>query len=61
VTARTDKTTPRRALYDGQDRLGDFEQRGTEIVARDRHGKILGVFDSVIEATDAIAKAAEAR
>ena len=60
VDLGTDKPVPRRSIYDGTDRLGDFEQRGAGIVARDRHGKILGTYDTVGEATAAVVKAAGA-
>lgn len=52
--------TPRRSIYDGQDRLGDVEQLDGEYIARDRRGNSLGRFDSALEAANAISKAAEA-
>jgi hypothetical protein len=57
TTRPTNAATTRRA---GRDRLGDVEQHGAEYIARDRRGKSLGRFDSAIEATNAIAKAAGA-
>ena len=55
---RVDHSKPvRRSVYDGQDRLGDFQLHGTEVVARDRYGKILGIYATMAEAIDAIAKA----
>jgi hypothetical protein len=48
----------RRSIYDGQERLGDIQQRGDDFVARDRSGKVLGAFDSVRDAIDAVGKAA---
>jgi hypothetical protein len=51
----------RRAIYDGRDKIGDIETRGTtrstEFVARDKRGNVVGTFDTVIEAANAIAKA----
>jgi hypothetical protein len=48
----------RRAIYDGRERLGDFEKRGTEFVARDRRGQTIGLFDTAIDAINAVAKVA---
>ena len=56
----THRSSPRRSIYDGQTRLGDFQQHGTEVVARNRFGEPIGVFNTVNEAIDAIAKAAGA-
>ena len=47
----------RRAVYDGQSRLGDIQQSDGGYVARDRHGKALGLFDTAHEAIDAVLKA----
>jgi hypothetical protein len=58
TTPRRTTATTRRAVYDGQDRLGDVEQHGAEYIARDRRGKSLGRFDSALEAANAISKAA---
>jgi hypothetical protein len=49
---------PPRAVYDGQDRLGSFEENGDEYVARGRSGEVLGRFDTAHEAIGAIFKAA---
>jgi hypothetical protein len=48
----------RRALYDGQEKLGELEQDGQEYRAYDRRGQALGVYDSAHEAIAAIAEAA---
>jgi len=50
----------RRSIYSGQDRLGDVEHRDAEFIARDRRGKPIGVFDTMLEAANAVAKAAGA-
>jgi hypothetical protein len=58
-TAALRKTLPpRRSIYDGRERLGDVEQLGNEYVARDRRGRIIGRFDTAIEAANAIGKTA---
>jgi hypothetical protein len=51
-------TTRRRALYDGQEKLGELEQDGQEYRAYDKRGQALGVYDSAGEAIAAIAEAA---
>jgi hypothetical protein len=38
---------PRRSVYDGQDRIGDIQERANEFVARDRQGNVIGVFSSL--------------
>jgi hypothetical protein len=49
----------RRAVYDGQERLGEYQQVGpNEYLALDRLGRRIGIYDTAIEATNAIAKAA---
>jgi hypothetical protein len=50
----------RRSIYDGQERLGDIQQRGDDFVARDRFGKVLGAFDGAHEAIAAVLKGGEA-
>jgi hypothetical protein len=58
-TASLRKTLPsRRAIYDGRERLGDVEQLGNEYVARDRRGRVIGRFNTAIEAINAAAKVA---
>ena len=59
---RVDHAQPtRRSVYSGTgiDRLGDVEQRGAEHVARNRQGRIIGSFSSLVEAVAAIEQAAE--
>jgi hypothetical protein len=46
-----------RSVYSGQDRLGDIQQVDDEFVARDRRGKVIGRFNTAIEATRAIGEA----
>jgi hypothetical protein len=58
VSAKVTTTTQRRALYDGQTLLGSIAQNGQEFRAYGRRGQPLGVFDTAIEAANAIAKAA---
>jgi len=48
----------RGSVYDGQDRLGDFQQHDDVFVARNRCGKTIGVFPTAIEAINAVAIAA---
>ena len=48
----------RRAVYDGQDRIGSIEQCGHEYIARDRRGHVIGRYDTAIEAANAIGGAA---
>jgi hypothetical protein len=48
----------RRAVYDGRDRLGEIVQRGQEYVAFDRRGQQLGIYDTTIEAAQAVSDAA---
>jgi hypothetical protein len=48
----------RRAVDDGQQRLGDIQQSDDGYVVRDRQGRTIGTFDTAREAIDAIAKAA---
>jgi hypothetical protein len=47
----------RRALYDGQEKLGELEQDGQQYCAYDKRGQALGVYDSAGEAIAAIAEA----
>jgi hypothetical protein len=48
----------RRAVYDGQSRLGDIQQSdGDGYIARDRQGKTLGLFNTAHEAIDTVLKA----
>jgi hypothetical protein len=49
-----------RVVYDGQDRLGTIEQRGQEVIARNKRGQQLGTFESVHDAVGAISAAAAA-
>jgi len=49
---------PARVIYDGRERLGSIEQLGDEFIAYDRRGQVLGRFDTAIEATNAVGKAA---
>jgi hypothetical protein len=60
VNRRAQPEAPHRAVYDGRDRLGSFEQRDGEFVARGRSGEVLGRFSTAHEAIGAIFKAAEA-
>jgi hypothetical protein len=53
---KTAKT--RQSVYDGQERLGDVEQRDADFIARDRRGRVIGVFDSESVAVDAIEREA---
>lgn len=48
---------PRRSVYDGQDRLGDFQQCADGFVARDRQSRIIGTFPTATAAIDAVAAA----
>jgi hypothetical protein len=50
-----------RGIYDGQERLGSIEQRGKVFIAVDRLGHSIGVFDSAIEAANAISDKAARR
>ena len=47
----------RRAVYDGQQRLGDIQQSDDGYVVRDRQGRTIGTFDTSNEAIDAVLKA----
>ena len=47
----------RRAVYDGQQRLGDIQQSDDGYVVRDRQGRTIGTFDTAHEAIDAVLKA----
>jgi hypothetical protein len=58
TTDRKPEAARRRALYDGQEKLGELEQDGQEYRAYDRRGQALGVYDSAQEAIAAIAEAA---
>lgn len=59
-TERVIKPNPRRSVYSGQERLGDFQLQGSEYVARDRRGVVIGTFRTAVEAANAISDAAEA-
>ena len=54
----TKRKRPARVIYDGRERLGSIEQLGDEFIACDRRGQVLGRFDTAIEATNAVGKAA---
>ena len=47
----------RRAVDDGQQRLGDIQQSDDGYVVRDRQGRTIGTFDTAHEAIDAVLKA----
>jgi hypothetical protein len=47
-----------KAVYHGQTRIGSILKRGEEFVARDNLNRPLGVFDTMIEASAAVSKAA---
>ena len=47
----------RRAVYDGQQRLGGIQQSDDGYVVRDRQGRTIGTFDTAHEAIDAVLKA----
>jgi hypothetical protein len=49
----------RRSVYVGRDRIGDVAQREGGFVARDRAGRIIGTFNSALEAADAVSAAVE--
>ena len=57
IATRHNTFSARRSVYSGQERLGDVEQRGRDFIARDRRGKSIGTFDTMIEAVNAIGKA----
>jgi hypothetical protein len=50
-----------RGIYDGQERLGSIEQCGKTFIAVDRLGHSIGVFDSAIEAANAVTDKATRR
>jgi hypothetical protein len=56
------RTSPRRSVYDrgAAERLGDFQESDDGVIARDRQGKIIGIFPTQTEAINAVAKAAGA-
>jgi hypothetical protein len=60
VNRRAQPEAPHHAVYDGRDRLGSFEQRDGEFVARGRSGEVLGRFNTAHEAIGAVFKAADA-
>ena len=43
---------PRRSVYDGQERIGDVQQRDDGYLARGRQGVELGVFATLNEAAN---------
>jgi hypothetical protein len=45
------------SVYDGRDRIGAYQHRDDGFLAFDRLGHSLGVFDTPIEAANAISKA----
>jgi hypothetical protein len=47
----------RRAVYDGQSRLGDIHQSDDGYVARGRRGEVLGTFDTAPAAIAAVLEA----
>jgi hypothetical protein len=49
----------RQSIYSGRDRIGDVAQREGGFVARDRAGRIIGTFNSALEAADAVSAAVE--
>jgi hypothetical protein len=51
----------RQSVYDGQDRLGDVQERDGEFVARDRQGNIIGIFHSLSAAATGCWKVAHGR
>jgi hypothetical protein len=55
---RAKRKRPAREIFDGRERLGSVERVDDEFIAYDRRGQVLGRFDSAIEATNAIGKAA---
>jgi YD repeat-containing protein len=56
---RAKRKHPARVVYDGRERLGSIEPLGDEFVAYDRRGQVIGRFDTAIDATNAVGKAAE--
>ena len=48
-------STPRRSVYLGQSRVGDVQAQERGYLARDQHGKPIGVFNSLREAANAVA------
>jgi hypothetical protein len=49
----------RRSVYDGQERIGDFQQCDTGVTARGKRGEVLGVFATEADAINAIALVAK--
>jgi hypothetical protein len=45
--------SPRRAIYDGQDRIGDVLERNGTFIAHDRRGEVVGTFSSLPAAANA--------
>jgi hypothetical protein len=53
--------SPRRAVYDGQDRIGDVLERDGGFIAHNRRGEIVGTFGSLPDAANACWRIAHAQ
>ena len=56
---QTKITGVRQSIYVGRDRLGDIAQRSDKFEARNRRGRVIGVFESALAAADAVSAAAD--
>jgi hypothetical protein len=58
VSRQAQPEATHRALYDGREKIGSIKQIDDEFVAYDQRGQVLGRFNTVVKAANAISKAA---